>query len=98
MRTRMGVFFLFLLATSLGSLSTLYWIPEEDLGRGYFQMNALVVLGLLSLAVRWWCSPPFIPSEAGPVLAGPLSPRPSSGPSSTTPRSGRSAGGSAAGP
>lgn len=46
----MGVFFLFLLATSVGSLSTLYWIPEEDLGRGYFQMNALVVLGLLGLA------------------------------------------------
>ena len=28
----MGVFLLFLLATSLGSLSTLYWIPEADLG------------------------------------------------------------------
>jgi hypothetical protein len=44
------VFLLFLLATSLGSLTTLYWIPERDLGRGYFQMNALVVLGLLALA------------------------------------------------
>jgi hypothetical protein len=46
----MGVFLLFLLAASLGSLSTLYFIPEEDLGRGYFQMNALVVLGFLGLA------------------------------------------------
>src|SRR3954447_17601257 len=46
----MGVFLLFLLATALGSLATLYWIPEADLGRGYFQMNALVVLGLLALA------------------------------------------------
>jgi hypothetical protein len=46
----MGVFLLFLLATSLGCLTTLYWIPEEHLGRGYFQMNALVVLGLLALA------------------------------------------------
>ncbi len=47
----MAVFLLFLLATSAGSLSTLFWIPEDDLGRGYFQMNALVVLGLLGLAV-----------------------------------------------
>jgi hypothetical protein len=46
----MAVALLFLLATALGSLSTLYWIPEEHLGRGYFQMNALVVLGLLALA------------------------------------------------
>jgi hypothetical protein len=57
----MGVFFLFLLATSLGSLSTLYWIPEEDLGRGYFQMNALVVLGLLSLAAAVVALHPFHP-------------------------------------
>ncbi|HEV8578283.1 MAG TPA: hypothetical protein VGX68_04310 [Thermoanaerobaculia bacterium] len=57
----MGVFFLFLLATSLGSLSTLYWIPEEDLGRGYFQMNALVVLGLLSLAAAVVTLHPFHP-------------------------------------
>ncbi len=46
----MGVFFLFLLALAVGSLTTLFWIPEDDLGRGYFQMNALVVLGLLGLA------------------------------------------------
>jgi len=46
----MGVFFLFLLAVTLGSLSTLFWIPEDDLGRGYFQMIALVVLCLLALA------------------------------------------------
>ena len=46
----MGVFFLFLLALAVGSLTTLYWIPEDDLGRGYFQMNALIILGLLGLA------------------------------------------------
>jgi len=57
----MGVFFLFLLATSLGALSTLYWIPEEDTGRGYFQMNALVVLGLLSLAAAVVALHPFRP-------------------------------------
>ena len=47
----MSVFLLFLLTTVVGSLSTLYWIPEEDLGRGYFQMNALIILGLLGLTV-----------------------------------------------
>ena len=47
----MIAFLLFLLATAAGSLATLYWIPEADLGRGYFQMNALVVLGLLALAL-----------------------------------------------
>ncbi len=47
----MIAFLLFLLATAAGSLATLYWIPETDLGRGYFQMNALVVLGLLALAL-----------------------------------------------
>ena len=46
----MGIFFLFLLALAAGSLSTLFWIPEQDMGRGYFQTNALVVLGLLGLA------------------------------------------------
>lgn len=46
----MGIFLLFLLALAAGSLSTLFWIPEDDLGRGYFQMNALVVLGLIGLA------------------------------------------------
>lgn len=46
----MAVFLLFLLATAAGSVSTLFWIPEDDLGRGYFQMNALIVLGLLGLA------------------------------------------------
>ena len=57
----MSVFFLFLLATSLGALSTLYWIPEGDLGRGYFQMNALVVLGLLGLAAAVAWLHPFHP-------------------------------------
>jgi hypothetical protein len=55
----MSVFLLFLLATSLGSLSTLYWIPEPDLGRGYFQMNALVILGLLALALAVVLLHPF---------------------------------------
>lgn len=45
----MSVFFFFALATVVGILTTLYWIPEDDLGRGYFQMNALIVLGLLAL-------------------------------------------------
>jgi hypothetical protein len=57
----MSVFLLFLLAVVLGSLSTLYWIPEDDLGRGYFQMNALVVLGLLALAVAVVALHPFRP-------------------------------------
>lgn len=57
----MSVFFLFLLATSLGALTTLYWIPEGDLGRGYFQTNALVVLGLLSLAAAVETLHPFHP-------------------------------------
>src|ERR687896_51064 len=63
----MGVFFLFLLATSLGSLSTLYWIPERDTGRGYFQMNALVVLGLLSLAAAVLALHPFHPFGERPA-------------------------------
>ncbi len=46
----MGIFFLFLVALAAGCVSTLFWIPEDDLGRGYFQMNALIVLGLLALA------------------------------------------------
>ncbi len=57
----MGVFLLFLLTVSLGSLTTLYWIPEDDLGRGYFQMNALVVLGLLGLAMAVVLLHPFRP-------------------------------------
>src|SRR6185436_4602826 len=68
----MGVFLLFVLAVSLGSLSTLYWIPEDDLGRGYFQMNALVVLGLLGLAMAVVLLHPFQPfgqSRAAGVAA-----------------------------
>lgn len=57
----MGVFFLFLLATAVGSLTTLYWIPEEDLGRGYFQMNALIILCLLALAAAVFFLHPFEP-------------------------------------
>jgi hypothetical protein len=57
----MSVFFLFLLATSFGCVSTLFWVPEEDMGRGYFQMNALIVLGLLGLAVAVLVLYPFQP-------------------------------------
>jgi hypothetical protein len=72
-----SVFLLFLLATALGSLSTLYWIPEGDLGRGYFQMNALVVLGLLGLAQAVVLLHPFRPfgdhaAAGGGALAGAL--------------------------
>jgi hypothetical protein len=62
----MGVFLFFLLAVTLGALSTLYWIPEEDLGRGYFQMNALVILGLLALAVTVVSLHPFEPFGGRP--------------------------------
>ena len=62
----MGVFLLFLLAVSFGSLTTLYWIPEDDLGRGYFQMNALVVLGLLGIAMAVVLLHPFRPFGARP--------------------------------
>ncbi len=64
----MGVFILFLLATTLGSLTTLFWIPEEDLGRGYFQTNALVVLGLLALSVAVYLLHPLQPFSTNPAL------------------------------
>ncbi len=63
----MSVGFLFLLALAAGSLSTLFWIPEPDLGRGYFQMNALVVLGLLGLAAAVDLLHPFEPWGAWPT-------------------------------
>ncbi len=66
----MGVFIIFLLATTLGSLSTLFWIPEEDLGRGYFQTNALVILGLLALSVAVYLLHPLQPFSGSPVLGG----------------------------
>jgi hypothetical protein len=66
----MGVFLLFLLAASLGCLSTLYFIPEEDMGRGYFQMNALVVLGLLGLAATVVFLHDFHPFGDRSVLGG----------------------------
>lgn len=47
----MSVFILFALALTAGMLSTLFWIPEKDLGRGYFQLNALIALGLLALVI-----------------------------------------------
>jgi hypothetical protein len=60
----MGVLFLFLLALTAGTLSTLFWVPEDDLGRGYFQMNALVALGLLGVAVAVYRLHPFGPFGA----------------------------------
>jgi hypothetical protein len=55
------IFFLFLLATTFGCVSTLFWVPEDDMGRGYFQMNALIVLGLLALALAVLLLHPFRP-------------------------------------
>lgn len=67
----MGIFFLFLLAASAGCLSTLFWVPEDDLGRGYFLMNGLVVLCLLGLAGALWWLHPFRPfGEGGVATAG----------------------------
>jgi hypothetical protein len=60
----MSVFFFFALATVVGALSTLFWIPEDDLGRGYFQMNALIVLGLLALVWAVVLLPPLQPFGA----------------------------------
>lgn len=64
----MAVFFLFAVALAAGTLCTLFWIPEAEMGRGYFQMNALVALGLLGLAtsVAMLHSPE--PFGAGPAL------------------------------
>ncbi len=66
----MAVFFLFAVALAAGSLSTLFWIPEDDLGRGYFQMNALVVLGLLALATAVALLSPLAPFGARPAAGG----------------------------
>ena len=63
----MSVFFFFALATVVGTLTTLFWIPEDDLGRGYFQMNALIVLGLLSLVITVVALHPFQPFGASPT-------------------------------
>ncbi len=41
----------FLLALAAGVMSTAFWVPEDDLGRGYFQTNALIVLGLLAIVM-----------------------------------------------
>lgn len=60
----MGVLFLFLLALAAGTLSTLFWVPEGDLGRGYFQMNALVTLGLLGIALAAYRLHSFQPFDA----------------------------------
>lgn len=64
----MLVFFFFVVCLVWGSVSTLFWIPEEKLGRGYFQMNALVILGLLTLAVAARWLHPFEPFGEDPTL------------------------------
>lgn len=57
----MTVFFLFLLALTVGCLTTQFWVPGADFGRGYFQLNALVVLGFLGLAMAVWIFYPLEP-------------------------------------
>ena len=64
----MTVFFLFLLSLTVGCLTTLFWVPGPDFGRGYFQMNALVVLGLLGLAVAVWIFYPLAPFGSQDLL------------------------------
>ena len=64
----MSVFFFFALATVVGTLTTLFWIPEDDLGRGYFQMNALIVLGLLSLVAAVVILHPIEPFGPDPAI------------------------------
>ncbi len=66
----MAVFFLFLLGLAAGTLGTLFWIPEDDLGRGYFQMNALVALSLLGLAAAVAMLHPFAPFGSVRLLGG----------------------------
>ena len=60
----MTIFFLFLLALAVGSLTTQFWVSGSDFGRGYFQVNALVVLGLLGLATAVWIFYPLAPFGA----------------------------------
>lgn len=64
----MSVFILFLLALIAGMLSTLFWIPEKDLGRGYFQLNALIILGLLALVTAVTILHPIKPFDANPRM------------------------------
>jgi len=67
----MSVFLLFLLALAGGTLTTLFWIPEDELGGGYFKVNALVVLGLLATATSTLAAADFDPFAAHPA-AGPV--------------------------
>ena len=64
----MTVFFLFLLSLAVGCLTTQFWVPGSDFGRGYFQVNALVVLGLLGLAIAVWVLYPLDPFGARTTL------------------------------
>lgn len=64
----MTVFFLFLLSLAVGCLTTQFWVPGSDFGRGYFQVNALVVLGLLGLAIAVWLLYPLDPFGARTTL------------------------------
>ena len=64
----MLVFFAFILCLTWGCASTLFSIPEEEVGRGYFQTNALVILGLLSLGVVARQLHPFEPFGDAPTL------------------------------
>lgn len=63
----MTVFFLFLLSLIVGFLTTQFWVPGSDFGRGYFQINALIILGLLGLSVAVWI---FYPLEPFGELVG----------------------------
>jgi hypothetical protein len=63
----MTVFFLFLLSLTVGCLTAQFWVPGADFGRGYFQMNALLLLGLMGLAVAVWI---FYPLEPFGLLVG----------------------------
>lgn len=54
----------FLLALAAGTVSTAFWIPEEELGRGYFQTNALIVLGLLAILVTLVSTATIAPWQA----------------------------------
>lgn len=57
----------FLLALAAGTVSTAFWIPERELGRGYFQTNALIVLGLLAILTTLVATATIEPWNAKPT-------------------------------